>query len=128
AVESAGAGDSDVIVVVEREAVWCVTLAMVRGGRHLGDRSFFPQNASGSDAATVLEAFMEQHYAAQPIPGRIVADQLATPPEMEALLSGLAQRLVKVVSRPVGESRTWLDMARQNASLAIGQKLSAQAT
>ena len=128
AVESTGAGDTDVIVVVEREAVWCVNLAMVRGGRHLGDRSFFPQNAAGSDACTVLEAFMEQHYAAQPIPGRIVCDQLDTPPEMEAILGSLAGRPVKVVSRPVGESRTWLDMARKNASLAIGQRLSAQAT
>jgi excinuclease ABC subunit C len=100
----------------------------VRGGRHLGDRSFFPQNAAGTDACTVLEAFMEQHYAVQPIPGRIVADQLDKPPEMEGILGALAGRPVKIVSRPVGESRTWLEMARQNASLAIGQRLSAQAT
>ncbi|MGZ5112208.1 MAG: excinuclease ABC subunit UvrC [Usitatibacter sp.] len=128
AVESASGGDTDVVVVVERDNVWCVTLAMVRGGRHLGDRSFFPQNASGSDAATVVEAFLTQHYAAQPIPGRVICDQLDTPPEMEGLLSGIAGRPVKLVSRPIGESRTWLDMARRNASLALGQRLSAQAT
>ena len=128
AAETATVGDTDIIVVVEREGVWCVTLAMVRGGRHLGDRSFFPANASGSDANTVLTAFLEQHYAAQPIPGRVVADQLETPPEMEALLAGIAQRPVKIVSRPIGESRTWLELARRNASLAIGQRLSAQAT
>ena len=128
AVESASGGDSDIIVVVEREGVWCVTLAMVRGGRHLGDRSFFPSNAAGSDACTVLEAFMTQHYAAQPIPGRVICDQLDTPPEMEGVLSGIAARPVKIVSRPIGESRTWLDLARRNASLAIGQRLSAQAT
>jgi excinuclease ABC subunit C len=128
AAETTGAADTDAIVVVESQNVWCVTLAMVRGGRHLGDRSFFPQNASGSDAATVAEAFIDQHYVAQPIPGRVVCDQLATPPEMEAVLSGIAGRPVKVISRPVGESRTWLDMARRNASLALGQRLSAQAT
>jgi excinuclease ABC subunit C len=128
AAESTGGADTDIVVVVESQGTWCVTLAMVRGGRHLGDRSFFPQNTSGTDAATVAEAFLTQHYAAQPIPGRVVCDQLATPPEMEGLLSGIAQRPVKVISRPVGESRTWLDMARKNASLAIGQRLSAQAT
>ena len=128
AAESTGGADTDITVVVERDNVWCVTLAMVRGGRHLGDRSFFPQNASGSDANTVIEAFLTQHYAAQPVPGRVIADQLETPPEMEAMLAGIAGRPVKVVSRPVGESRTWLEMARRNASLALGQRLSAQAT
>src|SRR6185437_7662154 len=58
AAESAGAGDVDIVAVAEREGTWCVTLAMVRGGRHLGDRSFFPHNASGSDALTVIEAFL----------------------------------------------------------------------
>ena len=47
---------------------------------------------------------------------------------METLLAGLAGRAVKFISRPIGESRTWLDMARRNASLALGQRLSAQAT
>ncbi|MEO5693200.1 MAG: excinuclease ABC subunit UvrC [Usitatibacter sp.] len=128
AAESTGAADTDAIVAIESQGLWCVTLAMVRGGRHLGDRSFFPQNTLGADAATVVEAFIDQHYAAQPIPGRVVCDQLATPPEMEGTLAGLAGRPVKVISRPIGESRTWLDMARRNASLALGQRLATQAT
>src|SRR6185369_1735767 len=128
AVESTRAGDVDIVVAIEREGTWCVTLAMVRAGRHLGDRSFFPQNASGSDACTVVEAFLTQHYATQVVPGRVVCDQIDDPPGMELLLASLAGRAVKFVSRPIGESRTWLDMARRNASLALGQRLSAQAT
>src|SRR5688500_13422226 len=100
--ESTRAEDVDIVVAFESQGIWCVTLAMVRGGRHLGDRSFFPTNAGGTDANTVLVAFMEQHYAAQPIPGRVVADQLETPPEMEALLAGLAGRPVKLITRPQG--------------------------
>ena len=128
AVESSGRGDVDVIVAVERDNVWCVTLAMVRGGRHLGDRSFFPQNASGSDAATVVESFISQHYAQQPVPGRVVSDQIENASEIESLLAGIAGRAVKLATRPIGETRTWLEMARRNASLALGQRLSAQAT
>ena len=128
AAEATGAGDVDIIVAVEREGTWCVTLAMVRGGRHLGDRSFFPQNASGSDARTVIESFISQHYAQQPVPGRVVCDQVENAGELEAMLADIAGRAVKVSPRPIGEARTWLEMARRNASLALGQRLSAQAT
>ncbi|HTS85793.1 MAG TPA: excinuclease ABC subunit UvrC [Usitatibacter sp.] len=127
AIESTGAGDVDIIVAVESQGTWCVTLAMVRGGRHLGDRSFFPSNASGSDAATVIESFINQHYAQQPVPGRVVCDQAEDAAETEAMLGEIAGRAVKLLTRPVGESRTWLDMARRNASLALGQRLATQA-
>ena len=90
AAEATGAGDVDIIVAVEREGTWCVTLAMVRGGRHLGDRSFFPANAAGSDAATVIESFISQHYAQQPVPGRVVCDQVENASEMETLLADIA--------------------------------------
>jgi excinuclease ABC subunit C len=128
AAEATGAGDVDIIVAVEREGTWCVTLAMVRGGRHLGDRSFFPQNASGSDARTVIESFISQHYAQQLVPGRVVCDQVENASELETMLADIAGRAVKVSPRPIGEARTWLEMARRNASLALGQRLSAQAT
>ncbi len=128
AAEAAGAGDVDIVAAVEREGTWCVTLAMVRGGRHLGDRSFFPSNASGSDAPTVVEAFLTQHYAQQPVPGRVVSDAVEDHDALEGLLAGIAGRGVKLVTRPIGESRTWLDMARRNAVLALGQRLSTQAT
>jgi len=128
AAEAAGAGDVDIVAAVEREGTWCVTLAMVRGGRHLGDRSFFPSNASGSDAPTVVEAFLTQHYAQQPVPGRVVSDAVEDHDALESLLAGLAGRAVKLTTRPIGEPRTWLDMARRNAVLALGQRLSAQAT
>ena len=127
AIESTGAGDVDIIVAVESQGTWCVTLAMVRGGRHLGDRSFFPSNASGSDAATVIESFINQHYAQQPVPGRVVCDQAEDAAETEAMLGEIAGHAVKLLTRPVGESRTWLDMARRNASLALGQRLATQA-
>jgi len=127
AIEATGAGDVDIIVAIESQGTWCVTLAMVRGGRHLGDRSFFPSNASGSDAATVIESFINQHYAQQPVPSRVVCDQVESATETEALLGEIAGRAVRLLTRPVGESRTWLDMARRNASLALGQRLATQA-
>ncbi len=128
AVESAGARDADVVAAVEKEGLWCVTLAMVRGGRHLGDRSFFPQNAGGSDAATVVEAFLAQHYAVQPVPARVIADAVEDAPALGAFLEALAGRAVTVLTRPQGEARLWLEMARKNAELAAAGRLAARAT
>ena len=45
---------------------------MIRGGRHVGDRSFFPANAEGAAPGEVIAAFLEQHYLEQPLPGLIV--------------------------------------------------------
>jgi len=128
AVETAGAGDVDIVVAAESQGLWCVTLAMVRGGRHLGDRSFFPQNAAGTDACTVVEAFLEQHYAVQPVPPRLIADDLVDPGPLTDLLGEVALRPVKIVTRPQGEARLWTQMARQNATLALVNRIAAQET
>ncbi|MGE0357755.1 MAG: excinuclease ABC subunit UvrC [Burkholderiales bacterium] len=128
AVESAQARDADVVAAEESQGLWCVTLAMIRGGRHLGDRSFFPQNAAGSDAATVVEAFLAQHYVVQPVPARVIADAVEDAPALAAVLADIAGRAVTVLTRPQGEARLWLEMARKNAQLALASRLSAQAT
>jgi excinuclease ABC subunit C len=101
---------------------------MVRAGRHLGDRSFFPQNAGGSDAATVVEAFLAQHYAVQGVPARVIADGVEDAPALAEVLSDVAGRAVQVVTRPQGEARLWLEMARRNAEMAVVTRLAAQAT
>jgi excinuclease ABC subunit C len=127
-VESGSQRDVDVIAILEEKGIWCVNLAMIRGGRHLGDRSLFPTNAHGADHTTVLGAFIEQHYAQQRPPARIVAETAADVGEWEETLGEAAGYAVKIITRPSGETKGWMMMAQKNAALALQQRLASQAS
>jgi excinuclease ABC subunit C len=121
-VSSSKGEDIDIIVALRENGQLCVNLAMVRGGRHLGDRPQFPVNAGDSSPAEAVAAFVRQHYAAHPAPARVIAQPL---PEAEEG-SDLGQLLAELAGRalPLGEPRSvlhraWTDMALQNARLAI---------
>jgi len=114
--------DADVVAIVCRGGLVCVNLVMIRGGRHLGDKSFFPQNADDSSAAASLEAFLTQHYLGASLPAVIIHNEQVAP-ELQALLVEQAEKRLAFVGNPIGERRVWLEMAEKNATLAIEQRL-----
>jgi len=117
-VESNRGVDADVVSCAIDGAIACVNLVMIRGGRHVGDRSFFPSNAEGAAEDEVIEAFLTQHYLDQPAPPLIISS--------EQVELGLAE--TEVVTPSHGERRVWVDMARKNALLAIAQRVRDRAT
>ena len=122
--ESSTGGDADVIACAEENGTACVNLVMVRTGRHLGDKSFFPHNAEGGTAAEVLQAFLAQHYVNRQVPAVIVAGAEFDAPEIETVLAEQAGHPVQLVIRAQGQRRAWLEMAQKNAQLALSQRLS----
>jgi excinuclease ABC subunit C len=113
-VESHRGVEADVVACVIEGGIACVNLVMIRRGRHVGDRSFFPANAEGAAPAEVVAAFLEQHYLEQPVPGLVIASE-----PVEGF---------DAVTPSHGERRVWLDMATKNAQLAIAQRVRDRAT
>jgi excinuclease ABC subunit C len=130
--------DVDVLAVKVQGGRACVNLAMVRGGRHLGDRAHFPvhvqdhvlapdeaesDDAAGSLEVRVLEAFLAQHYLGSAVPSLLVLSHLVDPALIEAL-GDEGGRKVNVVNQPREQRRAWLDMAIKGAEIALARLLS----
>ncbi|HSQ82660.1 MAG TPA: excinuclease ABC subunit UvrC [Casimicrobiaceae bacterium] len=126
-VESTTAGDVDVVVAVHEQNVFAVNVVMIRGGRHVGDRTFFPRHAESGEPSDVVAAFLAQHYVERPVPPTLVAPQ-ADDGGLSVVLSEQSGRKVEIVANPGGERRVWVTMATQNATLAIRQRLAQKAT
>ncbi|MBA3507095.1 MAG: excinuclease ABC subunit UvrC, partial [Betaproteobacteria bacterium] len=130
-VESATAGDVDVVAAAMEDGLVAVNVVMIRGGRHVGDRTFFPRHTDTIDStalAEVVPAFLEQHYVERPVPPTIVAPEAEDHDALAEVLSTQAPHPVRIVGSSGGERRVWLTMAAQNATLAIRQKLAQKAT
>ena len=147
--ETGGDRDVDILAVKVQGGKACVNLAMVRGGRHLGDRPYFPthvenatdvaaldaedeepSDASGSTPgraiksleALVLEAFVAQHYIDVPVPPCLVCSE----PVDKALIDALAAQAgnkVTAIHQPREQRRIWLEMAQKNAAIQLARLL-----
>ncbi len=119
--------DADVVAVAEAGGVIAVNLTMIRGGRHLGDRSFYPQHSEGATPAEALEAFIAQHYPGHPVPPRLLVSEALDTDMLETLLSDLAQKKISVHHRVTAQRRVWLTMAQANAQLSAERRSSERA-
>jgi len=125
---SGGGEDADVIACGRAAGIVCVNLAMIRGGRHLGDKNFYPRNADDCSPEQVLEAFMLQHYLEHGVPPQIVVGAKLEVRPLEQLLAERAGHKVRITANPGGTRKAWLEMAVRNAELGAGQALGLIAT
>jgi excinuclease ABC subunit C len=143
--------DTDVLAVKVDGGRACVNLAMVRGGRHLGDRPYFPkhvENAIAVEAAgggegegdgegegeaapleaprsaevRVLEAFIAQHYLEGGMPPLLVTSEVVDKVLIETLAARSGVRAT-VQHQPREPRRAWLDMCIKGAELRLAQLL-----
>ena len=137
AVESVDDRDVDILAVKVQGGRACVNLAMVRGGRHLGDRAYFPAHlddastwALSSDdesqpatiEARILEAFIAQHYLSVPAVPTLITGEAVSRKLMEAI-SAQAGVKMRAIHQPREQRKAWLEMAQTNASLQLARLL-----
>jgi excinuclease ABC subunit C len=129
--ETTGDADVDVIAVVVQGGRACVNLAMVRGGRHLGDRAYFPTQVGEALGEApieveVLSAFMAQHYADKFIPGTLILNIEFDQPELIMALIEQCGHRINLIFQPQGQRRQWLELAQKGAEIALARLLSEQ--
>ncbi len=131
--ETVGDADIDVIAVVVQGGRACVNLAMVRGGRHLGDRAYFPAHVDSALAADgdvadveVLKAFLAQHYIEKFIPPTLILNVEFDEPALMMALAEQCGHRINLVFQPQGQRRQWLEMAHKGAGIALARLLSEQ--
>ena len=131
--------DADILAVKVQGGRACVNLAMVRGGRHLGDRPFFPthvedatvvaphvedeRSVDASPEVQVLEAFIAQHYLDSVVPPLLVLSHAVDKALVEALCEHSGTK-VSVQHQPREPRRAWLDMCIQGADIKLARLLS----
>ena len=135
-----GEGDVDILAAEIMDGNICVNLAMVRGGRHLGDRAYFPKVIKASPDAIyhpseILETFIQQHYLdidtnAEPstlLPSVLITNVALKGDSVDVLLQSLTEhssRKVQLLHQPQGQGKYWLSMAEGNAKIALLRRIS----
>ena len=122
AVDTVGDQDVDILAVKVQGGKACVNLAMVRGGRHLGDRPYFPVHVDQDEPADVLEAFLSQHYLDVPVPPTLITSHAVDKDLVQALTDQTGVR-INAIHQPREQRRVWLEMAQQNADIQLTRLL-----
>ena len=118
--------DADVIACISNEGQHCVNLVMIRGGRHLGDKSYFPKNADGAELEDTMQAFLEQHYVSQNMPPLVIVSVPIETSALEEVFTQQVGRKVRININPTSDKRVWMKMAEANAELALQQRSAQQ--
>lgn len=114
--------DADIIAAFYEYGKVCINVVMIRGGRHLGDKSFFPRfQQNTQEDANEIEIFITQFYDQKSPPPSIVIDKKIDKSLIQDFFSLKNYKKIKIISRLIGDKKTWHQMAKKNAKISLMQ-------
>lgn len=122
-------GDIDVLAAVISPGGVCVLVMFIRGGRLLGNKTYFPKTRLDEDEQGVLSAFLPQFYLSgagtREVPPEIVVNaKLEDKLVLEQALTDQSGRKVLISDNVRGTRKRWTEMAVTNAEQSLGTHLS----
>jgi excinuclease ABC subunit C len=129
AINAAGLGDADVFALAASKGQMSVQSFFIRGGQNWGHRALFPRHTAEVDEAQVLANVMLQFYEEVPPPPTILVDRELPEAELiEAALSELAGRKVRLSIPERGDRRKLMMQAQRNAVESLERRLAETGT
>ena len=113
-------GDIDIIACELRQDFSCIQLFMIRNGTSLGNKPFFNRAKLDTNAASLIETFIIQHYSNHPAPGEIiVSHDLENVELLTESLHQLNQSRIRITHNVRLKRRRALENVINNARQAL---------
>lgn len=125
--------DIDVLGFAHEYGLACVHLLMIRQGKILGSRSYYPKIPANTPTEEVFESFINQYYLSltegRTLPAKIIVNQgVITDESLADVLTEIAGRRIQFLVNPTGARGRYLNLANTNALTAITTKHSSKLT
>jgi excinuclease ABC subunit C len=129
AINAQGLGDADIFALAAKNGQMSCQAFFIRGGQNWGHRAFFPRHTNDVEEAQVLASVMLQFYEEVPPPPTILVDRDLPERELiEAALSEVAGRKVRISVPERGDRRKLMMQAQRNAVEALERRLAETGT
>ncbi len=126
-------GDADVIALAQEAGIVCIVVIIVRSGRVLGTKDYFPRFSIEQTEGELLSSFLGQFYfgseTRREIPRDVLVPTAVDGQELIArALTESAGREIRVRQNVRGERRRWLELAMTNARQTLLTHLASKET
>ena len=124
-------GDIDVHAVIINPGGVCVLVMFIRGGRMLGNKTFFPKTRLDENESEVLAAFLPQFYLSgtggrETPPEVVVNAKIEDKFVLEEALTNQSGHKVMISDNVRSHRKRWVDLAVTNAEQSLGSHMASR--